>query len=419
MKNIVFLSVFLLVGLLISQILPVLFPVDRYIEYQHLIRLLTSIALGFIMIRVGYGFDIDKSRLRSYGWDYVVAVTSATLPWLFVALYFVYVLSDASSGDVWKESLLSARFAAPTSAGILFAMLAASGLAATWVYQKIRVLAIFDDIDTVLLMVVLQILFIGWKWQLIVALIPILLLLWFAWHYLHRLSIPVTWPWVLGYTVIIALISDFIYHTSRIINEYEPIHIEVLLPAFVLGCLVVRRAYPSVGKSGPTTDIVEQPIEKRVAYMISVIFMLLVGLSMPAVVDLTESVTKMGLIDQQINGTHTEIESSVRLFDGGNSSMTAGWILIHVIIVTFIANLGKLFPLFCYRKEAHWKERPALSIGMFPRGEVGAGVLVISMSYGIGGVVILVAMLSLTLNLLLTGFYIVIVKKILASIEAQ
>ena len=371
------------------------------------------------MIRVGYGFDIDKSRLRSYGWDYVVAVTSATLPWLFVALYFVYVLSDASSGDVWKESLLSARFAAPTSAGILFAMLAASGLAATWVYQKIRVLAIFDDIDTVLLMVVLQILFIGWKWQLIVALIPILLLLWFAWHYLHRLSIPVTWPWVLGYTVIIALISDFIYHTSRIINEYEPIHIEVLLPAFVLGCLVVRRAYPSVGKSGPTTDIVEQPIEKRVAYMISVIFMLLVGLSMPAVVDLTESVTKMGLIDQQINGTHTEIESSVRLFDGGNSSMTAGWILIHVIIVTFIANLGKLFPLFCYRKEAHWKERLALSIGMFPRGEVGAGVLVISMSYGIGGVVILVAMLSLTLNLLLTGFYIVIVKKILASIEAQ
>jgi len=420
MRNIVLFSVFLLIGLLISQILPVFFPADRYIEYQHLIRLLTSIALGFIMIRVGYAFDIDKSRLRSYGWDYVVAVTSATLPWIFVALYFVYVLSDASSGDVWKESLLSARFAAPTSAGILFTMLAASGLAATWLYQKIRVLAIFDDIDTVLLMVVLQILFIGWKWQLIVVMLPILLLLWLAWRYLNRLSIPATWPWVLGYAVIIVLISDFIYHTSRMINEHEPIHIEVLLPAFVLGCLIMRRTTPLANQDESAIDVVDKPLEKRVTYMVSIVFMLLVGMSMPAVIDLNGPVTNTGLFEQQIDGGHGNIRSSgpsdkvrMQLFYGNNSSMTAGWVLIHAIIVTFIANLGKLFPLFCYRKEANWKERLALSIGMFPRGEVGAGVLVISMSYGIGGVVILVAMLSLTLNLLLTGLYIAIVKKLL------
>ena len=94
--------------------------------------------------------------------------------------------------------------------------------------------------------------------------------------------------------------------------------------------------------------------------------------------------------------------------------MNWGWIAIHVIIVTLLSNLGKIFPLFCYRKEAHWKERLALSVGMFPRGEVGAGVLIISISYGIGGPMITVAMLSLALNLLLTGVFIVAVKKLLS-----
>ena len=47
---------------------------------------------------------------------------------------------------------------------------------------------------------------------------------------------------------------------------------------------------------------------------------------------------------------------------------------------------------------------------MWPRGEVGAGILVISLSYGIGGPVFTVAMLSLALNLALTGLFILIVK---------
>jgi hypothetical protein len=54
------------------------------------------------------------------------------------------------------ESPLIGRFAARTSAGILFTMLAAAGLAATWTYKKARVLAIFDDLDTVLLMIPLR-----------------------------------------------------------------------------------------------------------------------------------------------------------------------------------------------------------------------------------------------------------------------
>ena len=56
----------------------------------------------------------------------------------------------------WTEALLAGRFAAPTSAGILFSMLAAAGLSGTWVFRKARVLAIFDDLDTVLLMIPLD-----------------------------------------------------------------------------------------------------------------------------------------------------------------------------------------------------------------------------------------------------------------------
>ena len=393
MLSIALLSFSLLLGLIASQLLPAIFPQHQYVEYQHLIRLLTAVALGFIMIRVGYGFDIQKDRLKSYGWDYLIAMTSATFPWLFVAAYFIFIIADGVTAQVWKESLLSARFAAPTSAGILFTMLMASGLAATWVFQKIRVLAIFDDLDTVLLMVLLQVLFIGWQWQLVIVLIPILLLLWAAWHYLHRVHIPIGWTWVMGYAMSIALISELIYHSSRAINSHEPIHIEVLLPAFVLGCMIARSNPPHRSHEQSPRDILKSHSEKLATFVISMMFMLLVGLSMP------------------------DFNHVNNVSNGAAESMSIGWIAIHTVIVTFIANLGKLFPLFCYRREAHWKERLALSVGMFPRGEVGAGVLVISMSYGIGGAMILIAMLSLTLNLLLTGVYVFIVKSILVHCE--
>jgi hypothetical protein len=65
-----------------------------------------------------------------------------------------------------------------------------------------------------------------------------------------------------------------------------------------------------------------------------------------------------------------------------------------------------MVPALCYRHEASWRERVALAIGMWPRGEVGAGVLVVSLGYGLGGPMITVAMLSLALNLVLTGEFI-------------
>ena len=91
------------------------------------------------------------------------------------------------------------------------------------------------------------------------------------------------------------------------------------------------------------------------------------------------------------------------------------WLVIalHVLAVTILSNIGKMYPFFCYRNEADWRQRLALSIGMWPRGEVGAGVLVLSLSYGIGGPVVTVAMLSLALNLALTGVFIYLIKKLI------
>jgi len=97
--------------------------------------------------------------------------------------------------DSWKDALLVARFASPTSAGVLFSMLAAAGLSATWMFRKARVLAIFDDLDTILLMIPLKIMIVGLKWQLIFIIVVIFVLLWLAWRYLHALDLPIKWAW--------------------------------------------------------------------------------------------------------------------------------------------------------------------------------------------------------------------------------
>lgn len=97
------------------------------------------------------------------------------------------------------------------------------------------------------------------------------------------------------------------------------------------------------------------------------------------------------------------------------TSDSPGWAVIglHVILVTCLANLGKMFPVLVYRREATWRQRLAVCIGMWPRGEVGAGVLILSLSYGISGSMIVVAAFSLVLNLVLTGVFIVAVKRLL------
>ncbi|MBN2083253.1 hypothetical protein JW859_13725, partial [bacterium] len=110
-----------------------------------------------------------------------------------------------------------------------------------------------------------------------------------------------------------------------------------------------------------------------------------------------------------------DIKSTGAPITSSQPSLSWEMILLHVLLVTLLSNLGKMFPLFCYRREAHWRQRLALSIGMWPRGEVGAGVLVLSLSFGIGGPVVTVAMLSLALNLVLTGVFVTAVKKLISG----
>ncbi len=391
MNKVLAYSLLLVAGLVGSQLVPTWLGA-AWPAVAVVIRLATMAALAFIMIHVGYEFDIDRSRPRALAFDYGVAATAAAFPWIFVALYFVLVLAPAGAWgnfESWKPALLASRFAAPTSAGVLFSMLAAAGLSATWVFRKARVLAIFDDLDTVLLMIPLKMMIVGLRWQMAVIVAIMAVQLWLAWRLFRSLRWSVRWPAVMTYSAVIVAVSEAIYQGSKLVDDVVPIHIEVLLPAFVLGCML---AYPP--GSDPHRDDAreghqegpEDVIEQKVSSLISGVFMVLVGLSMPALATIMS----------------------------GNGP---GWgsIALHVIAVTLLANLGKMFPTLVYRREATWRERLAVSIGMWPRGEVGAGVLILSLGYGISGPMIVVAALSLALNLVLTGVFIAFVKKLLRN----
>ena len=402
MRKVALYSALLLVGLALSQTVPA--PGSSRVHFKEVIDILTVIGLGFIMIHVGYEFELDKSSLRQYGLDYVVAMMAAAFPWIFVTGYFLFVMLPPGAWGIaqaWKETLLAGRFAAPTSAGVLFAMLAAGGLARTWVFRKARVLAIFDDLDTVLLMVPLKMLMIGLAWQLGVIAVLMLGLLAMAWFWLNRLNWPITWRWTLVYATIIAAISKTIYLLSRAVSEEIPVHLEVLLPAFVLGCLI-SRPEPSLEpheSDSQRRDVLDTPAEQRAATVISAAFMLLVGLSMPPIF------------------AETTLEPSS--YTAAQPAIGWGLMTLHVLAITALSNIGKMFTFFFYKCKAHWRERLAVSITMWPRGEVGAGVLVLSLSYGIGGPVVTVAIVSLALNLALTGAFIAIVKQLLRSVPSQ
>lgn len=419
MLKVLLFSVLLIVGLVGSQFLPGLAG-SSYAALTQVLKLLTMAALAFIMIHVGQEFEIDRSRLRSYGWDYVVAATAAAFPWIFCAVYFVLVLAPPagwSSWDAWRDALLAGRFAAPTSAGVLFSMLAAAGLATTWVFRKTRILAIFDDLDTVLLMIPLKMMIVGWAWQLGVVIIVMAVQLAIAWRYLHRWRIPATWPWVLGYAGGLALVCEIIYLVSKLVDDVVPVHIEVLLPAFVLGCIMARPGDGGHG-SGHAAHAASAA-EARASTVISSVFMVLVGLSMPPLTGMGGTPEEVAAADAAVAQAYVVAEGGGAAVSPGADGPSWGWIVIHVLVVTVLANLGKMFPAFCYRREVGWRQRLAVAVAMFPRGEVGAGVLIISLSYGIGGPMITVAMLSLALNLLLTGVFIAVVQRLIVAEGAQ
>lgn len=150
------------------------------------------------------------------------------------------------------------------------------------------------------------------------------------------------------------------------------------MPAFVLGMVI-------------KTNHNERPVDIKVANGVSYVFMFLVGVSMP------DFIAKIG--------------NEELLLDLNQPVMSWGEIAFHVVVVTVLSNLGKLYPLFHYRDRKK-SERLAISIGMFTRGEVGAGIIFIAMTYNINGPLLAISVLTLVLNLLLTGFFIFIVRRL-------
>ena len=388
MKKIVLFSLFLLIGLAGSQALPSILGPEHFAHIKPFFDGMLYVCLAYIMINVGREFELEKSKWKSYTADYFIAMATAAVPWLLICAYYIFLMPAEYRGswETWKETLLLSRFAAPTSAGILFTMLAAAGLKKSWIFNKTRVLAIFDDLDTILLMIPLQILMIGMKWQLGEVVLFVIFCLYIAWNRLDSIQMNQSWPALLGYSTILVFFFQGLYIvTKEFFGHDSAIHIEILLPAFVLGMIM-------------KTEETHSEADEKVSSVISYLFMTLVGLSAPLFIGVDFSATAG---DCMI---------------GNIGNMTWGEIAFHVLIATTLSNVGKLLPVFFYRDRSI-TERLALSIGMFTRGEVGAGIVFIALGYGLGGPLLAISLLTILTNLILTGFFVVIVKKLALKAE--
>lgn len=389
MKKVISFSLLLILGLFFSQLLPDVMGGEGYAKVSEVVYMLLGTCLSFIMINVGREFELDKSNVGVYVKDYCVAMLAAAAPWLLIAVYYIFFLLPPDfwgSGEAWKETLLLSRFAAPTSAGILFSMLVALGLQHSWIYRKIQVLAIFDDLDTILLMIPLQIAMIGLHWQMGVVLFVVVGLLWFGWRRMSNFKLRQDWWAILIYAVVVFGLTHIIYVvTKKLFGADDALHIEVLLPAFVLGMVIKREHKESKSDEWITTAI-------------SLMFMLLVGMSMP-----------------QISASAHVTAGSIM---ASQPMPSWGVIALHVLAVSVLSNIGKLVPMLFYRNHSV-RERLALSIGMFTRGEVGAGVIFIALGYNIGGAALLISVLTLVLNLILTGGFVLIVKRLVLNVPKE
>merc|ERR1719240_261546 len=66
--------------------------VALYLGYY--VRLPGSIALSFVVIRVGLELDIRMWSFRDYIWDLLMSIVLYLFPFLLVSLYFYFVVSD-------------------------------------------------------------------------------------------------------------------------------------------------------------------------------------------------------------------------------------------------------------------------------------------------------------------------------------
>lgn len=224
------------------------------------------------------------------------------------------------------------------------------------------------------------------RWQLGVIILIVMILLMIGWKKMGAYNIRQDWKAILVYAVITFGITQVIYLASKhFYGEEASIHIEVLLPAFVLGMIMKHKH-------------IDTKTEYNVSTGISFLFMFLVGVSMPVFfgVDFAKQAADATTIT------------------GAQPMMSWTMVAVHVVAVSLLSNVGKLFPLFFYR-ERRKRERLALSIGMFTRGEVGAGIIFIALGYNLGGPALMISVLTIVFNLILTGIFVVWVEKLTRS----
>ena len=186
---------------------------------------------------------------------------------------------------------------------------------------------------------------IGLCWQLIIVVVIVFLLLSIGWQRLNKYDWRQDWKAILFlFCYYISGYSDTFYLGSKeLYGEAGSIHIEVLLPAFVLGMIMKHKEH-------------DTPVERSVATGISFLFMFLVGMSMPHFIGVNFVETHAG--------THS-VTGSQEMMSGNDS--------IPCRDCFFTVKSRKTLSDVLYR-DRKLSERLALSIGMFTRGEVGGGL---------------------------------------------
>ena len=86
MRKVLSFSGFLMLGLVVSQFLPVIAG-EGYGTVKSISNILLYVCLSFIMINVGREFVLDKSRWKSYAEDYFIAMAALVYDCYLLCVY--------------------------------------------------------------------------------------------------------------------------------------------------------------------------------------------------------------------------------------------------------------------------------------------------------------------------------------------
>jgi hypothetical protein len=186
----------------------------------------------------------------------------------------------------------------------------------------------------VLLMFPLKMMLIGFGPGLLILILAVVGFLAATYFCIHWLEVPTSNGWI-------ALYALFVWLATYGFDYATDLHLEVLVPAFALGCVIKSDHLHGSAEYAavlPRSDVSKIDVQALLDWAIKGGFMLLAGMALPPI---------------------TLGEMSVVI------------VAAHVVLITIVSNIGKCVPLLVYPEEATARERLALSIGMFPRGEGG------------------------------------------------